>query len=390
MSSESSPAGTTASSSASDHRASSAIFTVPCADLDRSIGELTSLGFRLNEIGPADAPSYAVMSGNGAELRLDRSVFEQGERRPFLRLPRDPSGFDLGAHTSSWLRGPTPPDIAIPKPSFTLSRADGASDGGGWHTGRAGMRYRDLIPDRWGGAVIASHINIADGGPVPDYVHYHHVDFQLIFCHRGWVRVVYQDQGDPFVLHPGDAILQAPGIRHRVLESSPDFYVVEVTSPALHPTMLDHDLELPNGSTPGRRYGGQDYVHHRHDRAEPVPVDNRGLTARDLGLFSATNGRFHGYVVEPGTAGHTDGGTSPIPVSVDELCRPRGRERLAFTLLFMLDGSATVTGDDGVSAELGTDDSVAIPSDMTATVVFDEGFERALVLTGTLGHHEAG
>jgi quercetin dioxygenase-like cupin family protein len=270
-----------------------------------------------------------------------------------------------------------------------LSRAGGEGNGGGWHTGRAGMRYRDLIPDRWGGAVIASHINIAEGGPVPDYVHYHHVDFQLIFCHRGWVRVVYQDQGDPFVLHPGDAILQAPGIRHRVLESSSDFYVIEVTSPAHHPTMLDHDLELPNGSTPGRRYGGQDYVHHRHDRAEPIPVDNTGLTTRDLGLFSATNGRFHGYVVEPGATGKTNDGTSPTPVGIDQLCRSRGRERLAFTLVFMLGGSATVTGD-GVSAELGTDDSVAIPPDMTANVVFDEGFEWALVLTGAFGHGEAG
>jgi quercetin dioxygenase-like cupin family protein len=389
MSTESSPAGSTATGPVSDHRNTGAIFTVPCADLDRSIGELTSLGFRLSEIGPADAPNYAIMTGNGARLRLDHSAFEEGERRPFLRLPRDPGGFDLDADTSSWLRGPTPPPSSVPKPSFTVSRVDGEGDGGGWHTGRAGMRYRDLIPDRWGGAVIASHINLAEGGPVPDYVHYHHVDFQLIFCHRGWVRVVYQDQGDPFVLHRGDAILQAPGIRHRVLESSSDFYVVEVTSPAFHPTMLDHDLELPNGSTPGRRYGGQDYVHHRHHQTEPVPVDNTGLTTRDLGLFSATNGRFHGYVVEPGITHRTDRGTSPASLGIDDLLRSRGRERLAFTLLFMLDGSATVTGD-GVSAELGTDDSVAIPPDMAGNIVFDEGFEWALVLTGAFGHHQAG
>ena len=30
------------------------------------------------------------------------------------------------------------------------------------------MHYRDLIPSRLGGSIIASHIRIPDGGPVPD------------------------------------------------------------------------------------------------------------------------------------------------------------------------------------------------------------------------------
>ena len=38
-----------------------------------------------------------------------------------------------------------------------------------WVIGRAGMRYRDLIPGRLGGSIIASHIRIPDAGPVPDY-----------------------------------------------------------------------------------------------------------------------------------------------------------------------------------------------------------------------------
>ena len=48
---------------------------------------------------------------------------------------------------------------------LVLSRGD-APDA--WGVGRAGMRYRDLIPDRLGGAFIASHIRILEGGPVPD------------------------------------------------------------------------------------------------------------------------------------------------------------------------------------------------------------------------------
>jgi hypothetical protein len=43
--------------------------------------------------------------------------------------------------------------------------------------------------------MIASHIRIPDGGPVPDMVHFHKVGFQLIFCIKGWVDVVYEDQG---------------------------------------------------------------------------------------------------------------------------------------------------------------------------------------------------
>ena len=46
------------------------------------------------------------------------------------------------------------------------------------------MRYRDLIP-RLGGRFIASHILIDQGGPVSDYVHFHSVRFQMIYCHNG-------------------------------------------------------------------------------------------------------------------------------------------------------------------------------------------------------------
>ena len=43
----------------------------------------------------------------------------------------------------------------------------------------------------------------------------------MIYCMKGWVRLVYEDQGEPFLLEPGDCVLQPPEIRHRVLESPP-------------------------------------------------------------------------------------------------------------------------------------------------------------------------
>ena len=46
------------------------------------------------------------------------------------------------------------------------------------------MQYRDLIPSRLDGSIIASHIRIPDGGPVPELVHYHTVGFQLIYCSK--------------------------------------------------------------------------------------------------------------------------------------------------------------------------------------------------------------
>ncbi len=59
----------------------------------------------------------------------------------------------------------------------------------------AGMAYRDLVPDQLGGWVVASHIRIADGGPVADYVHFHDLRRRrILYCRAGWVRLVY---GDP-------------------------------------------------------------------------------------------------------------------------------------------------------------------------------------------------
>ena len=62
------------------------------------------------------------------------------------------------------------------------------------------MLYRDLIPGRLGGRYIASHITIERGGPVADWVHYHQIALQVIVVRRGWVRVVYEGEGEPFVV----------------------------------------------------------------------------------------------------------------------------------------------------------------------------------------------
>jgi quercetin dioxygenase-like cupin family protein len=151
------------------------------------------------------------------------------------------------------------------------------------------MLYRDLIPSRLGGRYIASHITIPVGGPVSDWVHYHRVAFQMIAVRRGWVRVVYEDQGVPFVMEPGDLVLQPPEIRHRVLESSPGLEVVEITCPALHETFADHEMNLPNDCIDRERsFGGQGFLRHIAKQVGWAPFE-RG-EAQETAMREATRG----------------------------------------------------------------------------------------------------
>jgi quercetin dioxygenase-like cupin family protein len=246
-----------------------------CQDLDQAIAVFARLGLRLDTIFPADDPYIASLSGSGERVRL-------------VRLGTT----DLEPETLPMLR-----------PAFVVARADESA----WHTGRAGMRYRDLIPDRQGGRYIASHIRIDDGGPVPDYVHFHAVQLQLIYCYKGWVRVVYEDQGEPFVMHAGDCVLQPPGIRHRVLEASPGLEVIELAAPAIHPTHVEHELALPTPLRPGRAYGGQRFVHHVATRAARVAAAIAGLDACELGIAAATAGHAAAHVLEAREPGAVTG-----------------------------------------------------------------------------------
>ena len=222
--------------------------------------------------------------------------------------------------------------------------------------GRAGMVYRDLIPDRLGGAVIASHITIPEGGPVPDYVHHHDISFQMIFCHAGWVRVVYEDQGAPFVMGPGDAVLQPPGIRHRVLESGDGLEVVEVGSPAEHDTHREHDLALPTPLLrPERDFGGQRFVRHVHDDAGWSPGPATGWEQQVFGLAAATGRRAEARVVRvvdgsgPWEVRHPDSG--PVFVFVRDGAvavvapDPSSRLEVGDTAVFAGDGLCSLRGD---------------------------------------------
>lgn len=287
-----------------------------CTDFAPALDLLRALGMRLDIIWPADEPHSAVLTGEGRRVRLT------------ARPDAPPPSADL------------PPF----RPELLVTRAGTASG-----EGRAGMDYRDLIPGRLGGRYIASHIAIAEGGLVADWVHYHRIAFQLICVRSGWVRVVYEGQGDPFVMAAGDMVLQPPGIRHRVLESSPGLEVVEITCPACHETFADHDMALPNGlSDPDRSFGGQCFMLHKAEAAPWRPW--RGGEAQATGVSAATHGLAQAHILKPGDD--------------DIMSFPHHDGELVFG--FLLAGNVTL--DCGESHRLGPADCFVVPPSMPWTL----------------------
>lgn len=318
---------------------------LPCEDLPESLDFFSAHGFRIEQIWPADGPRVAIMSGHGLRIRLDR---DHTGHPPTLRLSATtPDGDTVVAPNGTvLLYGSDQPtgDLAPLEQRLHIAPADGA-----WHAGRAGMRYRDLIPDREGGRFIASHIHIADGGPVPDYVHFHNVRFQLIFVRSGWVKVVYEDQGDPFVMEPGDCVIQPPQIRHRVLESSPNLEVVEIGCPAVHMTSVDHDLELPNGNgAADRRWAGQRFVRYQGATAKWEPWRGSGFERSDTGVGQATDGLADVGVLRP------------APNAAPQMLRTDHE----FMFMFVLEGSVELGLDTGTVQvhQLASGAAVAIPA----------------------------
>lgn len=281
---------------------------VVCADLNAAIDDLRREGFRLDLIYPADDPHTAALSNGQESVRLTTEA-----------------------------DAPSVSDELPPfEPEFVLTRAGGSAG-----HGRAGMLYRDLIPSRLGGRYIASHIAIPGGGHVSDWVHFHKIALQLLYLRRGWVRLLYEDQGEAFVMREGDLVLQPPEIRHRVLESSPGFEIIEIGAPAVHATFADHDLELPNGSDPDRLFGSQRFLHHK--AVETPWTLFAGGESQETAMAEATGGLAEVRTIRPGAA--------------SELDFPPHKGELVFG--FVLDGSAILDGE----GDLGAADSFVIPPD---------------------------
>lgn len=323
---------------------------LPSRDLAADLAFFTdTLGFRLDTIFPADDPAVATLSGYGVRLRLERgSAVAPGLLRLLCRDDGQPSGGRRVLTAPNGVRielVDADPPLEMPKTdhAFIVRRL---KDNTPWVIGRAGMQYRDLIPGRLGGSIIASHIRIPDAGPVPDMVHFHTVGFQLIFCYQGWVRLVYEDQGPPFTLTAGDCVIQPPRIRHRVLEASANLQVIEVGVPAAHLTTVDHEMELPNGVVnPERAFSGQRFC--RSNAADAVwrPWRIAGFEARDTGIGAATGGMASVQVAR--SVGPTGGRMTSHTADI------------LFT--FVLSGSATLIGEGQEAQDIAEGDAYVVP-----------------------------
>ncbi len=345
---------------------------VPCKDLTSTLRYFTdTLGFRIDMIFPADAPHTAVISAHGVRLRLVESL--AAAALPTLRL----NGDHL-SHLAASLGAPTNvlPDelriefvdssdaVEIPgtavNDEFILSRFDASANG--WNVGRAGMQYRDLIPSRLGGRFIASHIRIPDGGEVSDYVHFHKLRFQMILCKRGWARLVYEDQGEPFLMRAGDCVLQPPEIRHRVLEASAGLEVIEIGCPAIHETWADHETPLPTPTiNRSKKFAGQSFVHHQAADAAWRATTSSAWGTQDTGIRAATSGLADVRVQRAGVNGlsASASGSASAVASVPIRSFKSARE---FHFLFVLNGSAKLTSVERGTQYLSENDCCVLPA----------------------------
>ncbi len=109
------------------------------------------------------------------------------------------------------------------------------------------FEYRDLgIKDGTEGDYVA-HIIRANGKKQKDDVRHWHVHdcrFQFVLVLNGWATFEYEGQGVR-TIRKGDAINQIPNIKHREIDCSDDFEVLEIVSPANFETRI---VEPPEGA----------------------------------------------------------------------------------------------------------------------------------------------
>lgn len=106
---------------------------------------------------------------------------------------------------------------------------------------RGFMEYRDLgIEHATHGQFRAHVIRMKKDAGVHDLhttgLHQHLCDFQMFYVLKGWMKFVYEGEGER-TFQAGDCVLQPAGIVHNELDCSDDLEVLEIYSPAIHQTV---------------------------------------------------------------------------------------------------------------------------------------------------------
>jgi len=99
---------------------------------------------------------------------------------------------------------------------------------------RAYAKYRDLgIADATHGLAQAHVVRLI--GPCNpaevSKLHYHDVEFQMVYVLKGWVKTYMEGQGET-MMKQGSSWTQPPRIRHLIMDYSDDVELLEVILPA--------------------------------------------------------------------------------------------------------------------------------------------------------------
>jgi len=115
------------------------------------------------------------------------------------------------------------------KGRFHLTHEAGAE----WQVGlRDYFEYRDLgMAEATGGKLRAHVIRPTGAEKERGDLHYHEVEFQMVYVLKGWAVMHFEGVGE-VRLEKGSCMYQEPSIAHRLIEWSDDYTVVELMVPA--------------------------------------------------------------------------------------------------------------------------------------------------------------
>jgi len=104
------------------------------------------------------------------------------------------------------------------------------------------LEYRDLgISDASNGDYKAHILRVKDNFKGDQEMHAtgfhkHMVDFQMYYVLNGWVKFVYEGQGE-LTFKKGDCVMAPAAIKHNEISCSDNFEALEILSPAKHETV---------------------------------------------------------------------------------------------------------------------------------------------------------
>jgi mannose-6-phosphate isomerase-like protein (cupin superfamily) len=99
---------------------------------------------------------------------------------------------------------------------------------------RGYAHYRDLGIAAASHGLAQAHVIRLIGPCDPAEVsklHLHHVDFQMVYVLKGWVKTYLEGQGET-LMQQGSAWTQPPKVKHMILDYSDDVELLEVILPA--------------------------------------------------------------------------------------------------------------------------------------------------------------